>query len=178
MPERAHPLAALAAASPQCRAARLTALNPSARLLIRGELHELPQPEPCRTIPAGDNVLLWLGPDEFLLVAPDETMPALDISAATIDISHRDAALQVSGPRAAWVINAFCALDLHLSAFPVGTCTRTVFGKAEILLWRTGAEEFRIDVARSFAPYVWACLEEARREFLDEDGSAVTVSLG
>ena len=90
--------------------------------------------------------------------------------AAIIDISHRDAAIEVSGPRAAWVINAFCALDLHLAAFPVGMCTRTVFGKAEILLWRTGAEEFRIDVARSFAPYVWACLEEARREFLDGDG--------
>ena len=82
-------------------------------------------------------------------------------------LSHRDAALSVTGPRAAWVINAFCALDLHVSAFPVGMCTRTVFGKAEILLWRTGAEQFRIDVARSFAPYVWACLEEARREFLD-----------
>ena len=45
-------------------------------------------------------------------------------------------------------------------------CTRTVFGKAEIVLWRTAAETFRIEVARSFAPYVWACLEEARREFL------------
>jgi heterotetrameric sarcosine oxidase gamma subunit len=147
--------------------ARLTTLPPTARLLIRGELHGLPQPAPCRAIPVGDNVLLWLGPDEFLLIASDETIPILNIPTATIDVSHRDAALSISGPRSAWVINAFCALDLHLSAFPVGMCTRTVFGKAEILLWRTGEEAFRIDVARSFAPYVWACLEEARREFLD-----------
>ncbi len=167
MAERAHPLAALAAASPQCRVARLTALPPTARLLIRGELHGLPQLAPCRAVPAGDNFLLWLGPDEFLLVASDEATPTLDIPAATIDVSHRDAALGVSGSRATWVINTFCALDLHLSAFPIGMCTRTVSGKAEILLWRTGEEEFRIDVARSFAPYVWACLEEARREFLD-----------
>jgi heterotetrameric sarcosine oxidase gamma subunit len=136
-------------------------------LLIRGELHGLPQPAPCRATSAGDNALLWLGPDEFLLIAPDEAMPALDIPSPTIDVSHRDAALTVSGPRAAWVINTFCALDLHPSAFPAGMCTRTLFGKAEILLWRTGAEEFRIDVARSFAAYVWVCLEEARREFLD-----------
>jgi sarcosine oxidase gamma subunit len=27
-------------------------------------------------------------------------------------------------------------------------------------------DTFRIEVARSFAPYVWDCLEEARREFL------------
>jgi heterotetrameric sarcosine oxidase gamma subunit len=167
MAERAHPLAAITATSPQCHLARLTALPPTARLLIRGELHGLPQPPPCRAIAVGDNFLLWLGPDEFLLVAPNDTVPTLHIASATIDVSHRDAALSVAGPRAAWVINAFCALDLHPSAFPIGTCTRTVFGKAEILLWRTSGEEFRIDVARSFAPYVWACLEEARREFLD-----------
>jgi heterotetrameric sarcosine oxidase gamma subunit len=41
-----------------------------------------------------------------------------------------------------------------------------VLGKAEVVIWRTGAERFRLDVARSFAPYVWACLEEGRREFL------------
>lgn len=167
MAERAHPLAAITATSPQRHVVRLTALPATARLLIRGELHELPQPPPCRAIAVGDNFLLWLGPDEFLLVAPNDTVTTLHIASATIDVSHRDAALSVSGPRASWVINAFCALDLHPSAFPIGMCTRTVFGKAEILLWRTAAEEFRIDVARSFAPYVWACIEEARREFLD-----------
>ena len=50
--------------------------------------------------------------------------------------------IAVSGSRAAWAINAFCALDLHLAAFPVGMCTRTLFGKAEIILWRTAAETF------------------------------------
>jgi heterotetrameric sarcosine oxidase gamma subunit len=167
MPERAHPLAALAAASPQSRVLQLAALPPTARLLIRGDLHSLPQPPPCRAIAVGENFLLWLGPDEFLLIAPDEAMPTLNIASATIDVAHRDAALSVTGQCSAQVINAFCALDLHVSAFPIGMCTRTVFGKAEILLWRTAVEQFRIDVARSFSPYVWACLEEARREFLD-----------
>jgi heterotetrameric sarcosine oxidase gamma subunit len=45
--------------------------------------------------------------------------------------------------------------------------TRTLLGKADIVLWRTAADVFRIEVWRSFAPYVWACLEEARREHLD-----------
>ena len=144
MAERAHPLAGITATSPQCHVVRLTALPPTARLLMRGELHGLPQPAPCRTTAVGDNALLWLGPDEFLLVVPDEAMPTLGIPSATIDVSHRDAALSVSGPRAAWVINTFCALDLHPSAFPIGMCTRTVFGKAEILLWRTSAEERRL----------------------------------
>jgi heterotetrameric sarcosine oxidase gamma subunit len=112
---------------------------------------------------AGGNALLWLGPDEFLLLASNNAVPP----PCAVDVSHRDTALSVSGSCAAWAINAFCALDLHQTAFPVGMCTRTVFGKAEIVLWRTEAETFRIEVARSFAPYVWACLEHARREFLD-----------
>jgi heterotetrameric sarcosine oxidase gamma subunit len=167
MPERVHPLAALAGVSPECDAVRLTELAPVARLLIHGDAIGIPQPAPCRATKFGNNDVLWLGPDEFLLIAPDETMPVLDAAASVVDISHRDTALRVSGPRAAWVLNGFCALDLHHSGFPVGMCTRTVFGKAEILLWRTGSDEFRIEVARSFAAYVWACLEEARREFLD-----------
>ena len=40
-------------------------------------------------------------------------------------------------------------------------CTRTLFGKAEIMLWRIDAEVFRIEVARSSARYVWDLLEEA-----------------
>jgi heterotetrameric sarcosine oxidase gamma subunit len=167
MSERAHPLATLAAASPGCDAVRLTALPPVARLLIRGDAIGITQPALCRATRLRDNWVLWLGPDEFLLIAPDEAMPMLDIAPPVVDVSHRDTALHVSGPCAAWALNAFCALDLHLSAFPVGMCTRTVLGKAEIVLWRTAAHEFRIEVARSFAPYVWACLEEARREFLD-----------
>ena len=45
--------------------------------------------------------------------------------------------------------------------FPVGMCTRTLFGKAEIVLWRMRADAWRIEVWRSFAPYVLGCLEEA-----------------
>jgi heterotetrameric sarcosine oxidase gamma subunit len=142
---------------------RLTALPRAGRYVVHGDAASLGMavPDTCRVIVDGDRTVMWLGPDEFLLLAADCTIPG------AVDVSHRDTAIGVSGPRAAWVINAFCALDLHLPAFPVGMCTRTVFGKAQILLWRTSADAFRIDVARSFAPYVWACLEEASREFLD-----------
>jgi heterotetrameric sarcosine oxidase gamma subunit len=125
---------------------------------------DLPPPDLCRATLDGDRALLRLGPDEFLLLAPE--VADFQLPANAVDVSHRDIAMAVSGSRAARVVNAFCALDLHPSAFPVGMCTRTMLGKAEIILWRTEADTFRIDVTRSFAPYVWACLEEARREFL------------
>ncbi len=167
MPDRAHLLAALVAVSPDCAAVKLEALPPATRLIIRGDAKALAglgmtPPETCRAMSVGGDWLLWLGPDEFMLITQDENVSS---GPCIIDVSHRDTALRVFGPSAAWVINAFCALDLHETAFPVGMCTRTAFGKAQIVLWRTAPDTFRIEVARSLAPYIWTCLEEARREF-------------
>ena len=86
--------------------------------------------------------------------------------ASAVDVSHRSVGIEVSGAHATDILAAFVALDLAEVTFPVGMATRTLFGKAEIIIWRTGAETFRIEVWRSFAPYVWQCLEEAGREFI------------
>jgi heterotetrameric sarcosine oxidase gamma subunit len=165
MVERMHPLAAIAAASSGATNVQLTLLSQAQRLIVHGDASDLglAVPEICRATISGERALLWLGPDEFLLLAPAGATPCRP--SGTVDVSHRDVGIGVTGPRAQWVINAFCALDLHHSAFPLGMCTRTVFGKAEIMLWRTAADTFRIEVARSFAPYVWACLGEACQEF-------------
>jgi heterotetrameric sarcosine oxidase gamma subunit len=177
MVERDHPLALQASNAPQCAAVTLAAVPPETRIVIRanreaaiaiGDVLGMALPTaPCSSNRSSDRAALWLGPDEWLVLADKSAeLPATHAAASIVDVSHRDTAVSVSGPHAAQAINAFCALDLHLSAFPVGTCTRTVFGKAQIVLWRAAADSFRIEVARSFAPYVWACLEEARREFL------------
>jgi heterotetrameric sarcosine oxidase gamma subunit len=105
--------------------------------------------------------VLWLGPDEYHVIG-DAPPPVTANS--IVDISDRTVAFRVTGPRAAWCLNTFCGLDLD--AVPAQFCTRTLFGKAEIILWYRGDAEFHIETARSYAPYVWALLEEARREFL------------
>ena len=122
----------------------------------------------------GGRSALRLGPDEWLILAPEagadsiarlinEAIP--DGVFSLVDIGHRQAGILLEGADAAAMINALCPLDLDANAFPVGMATRTVFGKAEIVLWRTGAEHFHIDVWRSFAPYVWALLAEIGREY-------------
>ncbi len=125
---------------------------------------------PCRAVIVRDRTALWLGPDEWLVLAPESevtlTQQALPALGSMVDLSHAYVGIEVVGPRAAWCINAFNALDLDPHVFPVGACTRTLFGKAEIVLWRAEAEVFRIEVARSYAPYVRQCLDEASREFL------------
>jgi sarcosine oxidase, subunit gamma len=119
-----------------------------------------------------ERAALWLGPDEWLLIAEaeDPDMLAADIEdgvGATphslVDVSHRQIGLVVSGSVAARALSAGCPLDLSLSAFPVGMATRTIFDKAEIVLWRRGEAAFRVEVGRSFAPYLAAALTEAAR---------------
>jgi sarcosine oxidase subunit gamma len=126
----------------------------------------------CRAATASERAALWLGPDEWLLIcgepAADETAAALSAALAglphsLVDVSHRQVALEVRGRDAPALLAAGCPLDLDPGAFAVGMCTRTMLAKAEIVLWRTGAEVFRIEVWRSFAPYLSAFLTEAAR---------------
>jgi sarcosine oxidase subunit gamma len=62
------------------------------------------------------------------------------------------------------VLNGGCPLDLDPSAFPAGAATRTVFGKAEIVLLREADDRFRVECWRSFSDYVFGLLEAAARD--------------
>jgi sarcosine oxidase subunit gamma len=119
----------------------------------------------------GSLAALWLGPDEQLLLGPagcdiaSALEPALrDLPHSLVEVSHRQTALQVSGPQATLLLNTGCPLDLDPSTFPVGMCTRTVLAKAEIILWRTDQNVFHVEVWRSFADYVSSFLAEVARE--------------
>jgi sarcosine oxidase subunit gamma len=168
----AHPAAALHAAGPRARfvlRARSSAIGAAGR----GYGVELPR-EACRSAAVGTRAALWLGPDEWLLLAPEkeagEIAQALaaalsGLPHALVDVSHRQAALMIEGPQAATILNHGCPLDLALTAFPVGMATRTVLGKAEVVVWRIAAQTFQVEAARSFAAYVWQFLDEARRDY-------------
>jgi sarcosine oxidase subunit gamma len=131
--------------------------------------------QPCRAEVQNSRATLWLGPDEYLLLGADaESRGAItealelalgDIPHALVDISHRQFALAVSGPHAATILSGACPLDLDLSEFPVGMCTRTVLAKADIVLWRTGEDSFHLEVWRSFSGYVTGLLSEIAGEF-------------
>ncbi len=125
----------------------------------------------CRAEQVGERAALWLGPDEWLLLGLDAAVPAdlfglIDAALgrlphSLVDVSHRQIGIEVAGPGAARLVNAGCPLDLDPRAFPIGMSTRTVLAKAEITLWRQTGDRFRIEVARSFAPYGLAFLKNA-----------------
>ena len=113
---------------------------------------------------------LHLAPDEWLLigsVAHAASMTAgieeagRELPLSLVDISDRFLAWDIAGSRAEELLAAGCPVDLAASAFPVGHCSRTLFGKATVMLWRTGEDAFRLEVARSFGPYVTALLARA-----------------
>jgi sarcosine oxidase, subunit gamma len=130
---------------------------------------------PSELGPAGEGAgraALWLGPDEWLLIADsadaadigDVLESVLDGTAhSLVDVSHRQIGLIASGPAAARVLNAGCPLDLDLKAFPVGMATRTLFDKVEIALWRRAEATFHVEIWRSFAPWLVGSLAEAAR---------------
>jgi sarcosine oxidase, subunit gamma len=129
----------------------------------------------CRSSDNGRCAALWLGPDEQLVLASvaDGADVARQLHAALgalphslVDVSQRQVAVEIRGPWAPALLNAGCPLDLHISSFPIGMCTRTLLGKADIVLWRTSATAFHVEVWRSFADYTVRFLSEASRELV------------
>jgi sarcosine oxidase subunit gamma len=129
----------------------------------------------CRALTAGNRATLWLGPDEHLLwqESREVALPIAELEQALgdrahslVDVSHRQMALEIAGPNAALILSGACPLDLDLRHFPIGMCTRTVLAKAEIVLWRTAADVFHLEVWRSFQNYAQELLHEIARSYV------------
>ena len=157
--------------------------DPACRFIFRGAAEASEQAsaafgvalpnEPCQARRQDSRAALWLGPDEWLLLAPFQEARSITtviaeklagIPHALVEVSDRNQGLLLDGPGSEDVLSVGCPLDLDIAAFPVNTCSRTLFGKAEIVLWRTGAHTFRLEVARSFLPYVIGVLDLAVRD--------------
>jgi sarcosine oxidase, subunit gamma len=135
--------------------ADLRELALESQVSVRGE----PQPgfpvEPNTT--AGD--VLWLGPDEWLVVGGrEEDYPD---AAAVVDVSANRVCFELTGGDVEDVLAQGCSLDLHFSEFAPGRCAQTLLAKAQVILHRTERETFRIFVRPSFAPYLSSWLEDA-----------------
>ena len=156
--------------TPAGEASRLALRAPRASLATLSQALGLELPaRPKTSAEKGGRAALWLGPDEWLVIGE----PADDLAAAAatvtafhsaVDVSHRNVGIVVSGRKAGEMLAGGCPQDLSLVAFPVGACSRTVLGKIEIVLWRTGEETFRVECWRSFSDYAFTLLCESARD--------------
>ncbi|MEM5585871.1 MULTISPECIES: sarcosine oxidase subunit gamma family protein [unclassified Roseibium] len=128
-------------------------------------------PLACAT--AARRAALWMGPDEWTLLAPEDDLQTVfsaiearlgDTPHALVDISDRSQAIIISGDKAAWLLNTGIFIDLSPEAFPLGTVTRTIFHKAPVMLWRTGPDTFVVEAWVSFMEYLSGLLVQAAQE--------------
>jgi sarcosine oxidase subunit gamma len=111
----------------------------------------------------------WLGPDEWMVIDEGGKDPLADCARvkalhSAVGISHRNVAIAVTGSACEATVSAGCPQDLSLAVFPVGAVSRTVLGKAEIVLYRAAEDSFRVECWRSFSDYVFTFLSEAARD--------------
>jgi sarcosine oxidase subunit gamma len=113
--------------------------------------------EPNTTAEVGGATVLWLGPDEWLVVGATEA-EYFD-AAAAVDVSASRVAFDLRGDDANDVLAQGCPLDLD--RFEPGHCGQTLLARAQVILYRPDTATFRILVRPSFAPYLRAWLEDA-----------------
>jgi sarcosine oxidase, subunit gamma len=136
-----------------------------------------PPTEPNTLVELRGRHVLWLGPDEWLVVGPDGDAPELvarlraalaGMRGSAVDVSANRTTVEVSGERATDLLEKGCQLDLHPRAFSAGRCAQTMVAKAQVILWQTEdapTATYRLLVRGSFAGYLAAWLTDAAREY-------------
>ncbi|BEP15577.1 sarcosine oxidase subunit gamma family protein [Acidothermaceae bacterium B102] len=130
---------------------------------------------PCTAVIAGEYELLWLGPDEWLVVAPAGRSDELGASlrsaigaerGAVTDVSAQRTAVVLRGPGARELLAKGCSIDLHPRVSPRGTCVQTLLAQTGVTLvvHDDTASDFLLLVRASFAVYLAGWLADAAVE--------------
>lgn len=124
-------------------------------------------PGPRAAIVAGETGLLWMSPDEVLLLMPHAEAPAAAIAlSAALDGTHHlvaevsdaRAVFRVSGPAAREVLAKLTPADVSPAAFRPGEIRRTRLAQAAAAFWMSGEDSFDLVCFRSAAQYVFDLL--------------------
>ena len=82
---------------------------------------------------------LWLGPDEWLLINPDQTGDLMAAELAKVlgnihhsakDVSQNYQTIRLQGPAVRLILNKLTPLDVHPSVLTSGQCAQTVMAKS------------------------------------------------
>jgi sarcosine oxidase, subunit gamma len=143
-----------------------------AQVDLRSDPGELPfePPRPNTVTDWNGWDVLWLGPDEWLVVGePGAEAPIERALADALSATHRSI-VDVSANRIAFdltdgldLLSTGCGLDLDPTRWLPGMCAQTLFGEAQVLLHQLDERTTRVFVRPSFAGY-----------FVDRLGMAVS----
>ena len=134
-----------------------------------------PLPEaPNRVSKNGDRRILWLGPDEFLVLvkAGEEDTLSTIISSALAKQHHAItivtdslSCLQLDGPTVRDLLAKGCAIDLHPAKFTEGMCAQTLLTTVGVTIFCDGETSLRLICRNSLLDYIIAWLKDAASEY-------------
>jgi sarcosine oxidase subunit gamma len=93
-------------------------------------------PNTWRTDTTGRDVL-WLGPDEWLVVGgrtDDLVVTLAGVHHSLVDVTANRAVLELSSPDRLELLAAGCGLDLHPRSWRAGMCAQTLLAKVPVIL--------------------------------------------
>jgi sarcosine oxidase subunit gamma len=114
--------------------------------------------------------VLWLGPDEWLVVADPDAAPTISRELEDALVGQHHSILDVSANRIVLelhdgleALSSGCGLDLHPIRWMPGMCAQTLFGGAHVILHQRDERTTRVFVRPSFAGYFVERLGVARQ---------------
>ncbi|MDW4497040.1 sarcosine oxidase subunit gamma family protein [Sulfitobacter sp. D35] len=162
--------------------AQVTELPPTGMITLRGDLTAssfakaiqkaagvaIPGPREARI--DGAQGLMWMSPDELLLLCSYDAVPDMlaslqdgfgDAHAMAVNVSDARALFSVEGAAAREVLAKLCPVDLAPHAFGSGSFRRTRLAQVPAALWMPDEDVFRVVCFRSVARYVFDVLSVA-----------------
>jgi sarcosine oxidase, subunit gamma len=117
-------------------------------------------PGPNNTTTWDGRDVLWLGPDEWLVVGQPGTAGSIQRELEGAIQSHHHSVIDVSANRIVFdlsdgldLLSSGCSLDLDPSRWRLGMCAQTLFGQAQVILHQLDERTTRVFVRPSFADY-------------------------
>ena len=134
-----------------------------------------PLPETPNTVSKnGDRRILWLGPDEFLVLVKageEDSLSAVIGGAlakqhhAVTIVSDALSCIQLNGPAVRDLLAKGCAIDLHPSKFIEGMCAQSLHTSVGVTIFCDGETSLRLICRTSFLDYIIAWLKDAALEY-------------
>jgi sarcosine oxidase subunit gamma len=123
------------------------------------------------TVSSGADIrALWLGPDEWLIVAPEGRHDGLQEALRTglaggfgsiVDVSANRTVIEIRGLNARDLLAHAMPIDLAEGTLGPDRCAQTLLAKAQVIIERRPELAFHVYVRPSFASYVAECLLDA-----------------
>ncbi len=142
---------------------------------LAGTLGVAPAAGTNRATSDGKTTILWIGPQRWLVVEPQQADRDLYgllcaafavIPAGVTDLGNGRTTLRIAGRRSHDLLAKGSAIDFHPRAFPAGACAQGLLGHVGALFHAIDdTPTFDLHVARSYAQTIWEWLMESAAEY-------------